>query len=155
MSAYRKKKKNTGVGCHSLLRGIFPTQESNQHPLALAGRFFASEPPGNRGRTALSVTFKGEINVKVYSCSAAGGRKLGAGVGARQAMDADGRARPAPTWSPRCLEEAGLPGEAGLLPERRGDPPKPSDLSLGTRLQGCLLGSPFQNLTKPRGGGGL
>ena len=25
--------KNTGVGCHALLQGIFPTQESNQHLL--------------------------------------------------------------------------------------------------------------------------
>ena len=27
--------KNTGVGCHFLLRGIFPTQESNPHLLHL------------------------------------------------------------------------------------------------------------------------
>ena len=34
--------KNIGVGCHFLLQGIFPTQESNPHLLssALAGRFF-------------------------------------------------------------------------------------------------------------------
>ena len=35
--------KNTGVGCHALLQGIFPTQGSNPHLLAspaLAGRFF-------------------------------------------------------------------------------------------------------------------
>ena len=25
----KKKKKNTGVGCHALLQGIFPTQELN------------------------------------------------------------------------------------------------------------------------------
>ena len=31
---------NTGVGCHFLLQGIFPTQELN------AGRFFTTEPPG-------------------------------------------------------------------------------------------------------------
>ena len=27
--------KNTGVGCHALLQGIFLTQGSNQHPLHL------------------------------------------------------------------------------------------------------------------------
>ena len=27
--------KNNGVGCHSLLQGIFPTQGSNLHPLSL------------------------------------------------------------------------------------------------------------------------
>ena len=27
--------KNTGVGCHALLQGIFPTQGSNLHPLHL------------------------------------------------------------------------------------------------------------------------
>ena len=32
--------KNTGVGCHSLLQGIFPAQGSNPHP-ELAGGFFA------------------------------------------------------------------------------------------------------------------
>ena len=31
--------KNTGVGCHALLHGIFPTQGSNPGPLR-AGRFF-------------------------------------------------------------------------------------------------------------------
>ena len=31
--------KNTGVGCHSLLQGIFPTQGSNPG-LCIAGRFF-------------------------------------------------------------------------------------------------------------------
>ena len=41
--------KNTGVGCHFLLQGIFPTQGSNLsllHLLALAGGFFTTEPPG-------------------------------------------------------------------------------------------------------------
>ena len=35
--------KNTGVGCHALLQGTFPTQRSNSHLLpspALAGGFF-------------------------------------------------------------------------------------------------------------------
>ena len=37
--------KNTGVGCHFLFQGIFPTQGSPVS-LALAGGFFATEPPG-------------------------------------------------------------------------------------------------------------
>ena len=36
--------KNTGVGCHFLLHGIFPTQGSNLSP-ALTGGFFTTEPP--------------------------------------------------------------------------------------------------------------
>ena len=31
----KKKKKNTGVGCHTLLQRFFPTQGSNPHPLWL------------------------------------------------------------------------------------------------------------------------
>ena len=40
----KKKKKNTGVGCHFLLQGIFPTQGSNSYLVspALAGGFFTS-----------------------------------------------------------------------------------------------------------------
>ena len=38
--------KNTGVGCHSLLQGIFPTQGIKPASPALAGGFFTSEPPG-------------------------------------------------------------------------------------------------------------
>ena len=41
--------KNTGVGCHLLLQGIFPTQESKPYLLcflALAGRFFTTVLPG-------------------------------------------------------------------------------------------------------------
>ena len=36
--------KNTGVGCHALLQGIFPTQGSNLQLMspALAGGFFTS-----------------------------------------------------------------------------------------------------------------
>ena len=42
--------KNTGVGCHFFLQGIFPTQRSNQSLLRLlhlASGFFVSELPGN------------------------------------------------------------------------------------------------------------
>ena len=35
--------KNTGVGCHFLLQGIFPTQEWNC-VLCVAGRFFITKP---------------------------------------------------------------------------------------------------------------
>ena len=38
--------KNTGVGCHFLLQGIFPTQESNTESPEQAGRVFNTEPPG-------------------------------------------------------------------------------------------------------------
>ena len=39
--------KNTGVGCHFLLQGIFLTQGSNPHlwSPALAGEFFTTGPP--------------------------------------------------------------------------------------------------------------
>ena len=38
--------KNTGVGSHFLLQGIFLTQESNPVSSALAGGFFTTVPPG-------------------------------------------------------------------------------------------------------------
>ena len=40
--------KNTGVGCHALLQGIFLTEESNLRLMspALTGRFFTIVPPG-------------------------------------------------------------------------------------------------------------
>ena len=42
LSPWNSSGKNTGVGCHFLLQGIFSTQESNLCllPPALAGRFF-------------------------------------------------------------------------------------------------------------------
>ena len=44
--------KNTGVGCHALLQGIFPTQGSNPRLLmssALAGRSLPLGPPKKPG----------------------------------------------------------------------------------------------------------
>ena len=38
--------KNTGVGCHALLQGIFPTQGLNPGPPALQVDSLLSEPPG-------------------------------------------------------------------------------------------------------------
>ena len=42
--------KNTGVGCHALLQGIFPNPGtkplSSTSPAVLAGRFFSTKPPG-------------------------------------------------------------------------------------------------------------
>ena len=35
LCAWHSPGKNTGVGCHALLQGIFPTQGSNQHLLRL------------------------------------------------------------------------------------------------------------------------
>ena len=42
----------TGVGCHSLLQGIFLSQESNTRlePTALVGGFFTIESPGSLRR---------------------------------------------------------------------------------------------------------
>ena len=37
--------KSTGVGCHALLQGIFPTRDQTQVS-CIAGRFFTTEPPG-------------------------------------------------------------------------------------------------------------
>ena len=38
--------KNTGVGCHFLLQGIFPDPGIEPVSSALTGRFFIAEPPG-------------------------------------------------------------------------------------------------------------
>ena len=38
--------KNTGVGCHALLQGIFQTQGSNPGPLHWQADYLPSEPPG-------------------------------------------------------------------------------------------------------------
>ena len=40
---------NTGVDCHSLLQGIFPTQIKPESPM-LEGDFLPSEPPGKLGQ---------------------------------------------------------------------------------------------------------
>ena len=42
--------KSTGVGCHYLLQGIFPSQGSNQGP-TLQTDTLPSEPPGNQAFT--------------------------------------------------------------------------------------------------------
>ena len=42
--------KNSGMGWHFLLQGVFPTQELNQHlhSSCIAGRFFTTKPPGRQ-----------------------------------------------------------------------------------------------------------
>ena len=45
--------KTTGVGCHFLLQGIFPTQRSNPAFPALAGIFSTSESPGKPIRSSI------------------------------------------------------------------------------------------------------
>ena len=47
--------KNTGVGCHFLLQGIFPTQGSKQSLVspALAGGFLTTAPPGKPIRVSI------------------------------------------------------------------------------------------------------
>ena len=37
--------KNTGVGCHALLQGIFPAQGRSSH---IDGGFFTTESPGKQ-----------------------------------------------------------------------------------------------------------
>ena len=65
--------KNTGVGCHFLLQGIFPTQESKLHLLqvpCVAGGFFTAEPPGKP--TIYKTDNQGESTVQhreLYSTS--------------------------------------------------------------------------------------
>ena len=51
--------KDTGVGCHFLLHGIFPTQSSNpslKYP-ALAGRWFTTEPPESPCSASCNISF--------------------------------------------------------------------------------------------------
>ena len=47
--------KNTGVGCHFLLQGIFPTQGSNPGLPHCRQMFVPSEPPGNTNKDLLMV----------------------------------------------------------------------------------------------------
>ena len=42
---------NTGVGCHALLQGIFPTHGSNPGPLAVQADSLSSELPGKPQET--------------------------------------------------------------------------------------------------------
>ena len=44
--------KNTGVGCHALLQGIFPTQDRTRSP-ALQADSLSSEPPGKPKNTGV------------------------------------------------------------------------------------------------------
>ena len=46
--------KDTGVGCHFLLQGIFSTQISNPHISCIAGGFFTTEPPGKPSKSHTS-----------------------------------------------------------------------------------------------------
>ena len=45
-SPWNSPGQNTGVGSHSLLQGIFPTQESNLGPLHWEHRVLVTAPPG-------------------------------------------------------------------------------------------------------------
>ena len=55
--------KNTGVGCHSLLQGIFPTQDGSHISCTptLAGRLFTTVPPGKpiEGRGGMNLDHGG------------------------------------------------------------------------------------------------
>ena len=67
--------KNTGVGSHSLLQGIFPTQGSNQFP-ALQADSLLSEPPRKPqiaidhyiNNTYLILSFQNKRIYKIYVC---------------------------------------------------------------------------------------
>ena len=60
--------KNTGVGCHSLLQGIIPTQESNLDLLHCREirDYLQSEPPGNPTPVYLPGEFYGQLD-GIYS----------------------------------------------------------------------------------------
>ena len=49
--------KSTGVGCHFLLQGIFPTQGSNPGLLNCRQMLLPSEPPGNPNETIRAAFF--------------------------------------------------------------------------------------------------
>ena len=71
LSPWDSSGKNTGVDCHFLLQGIFPTQGSSNPPSpmspAVAGRIFTTEPPGKpslcleRGNSKIKKTSKEAI----------------------------------------------------------------------------------------------
>ena len=49
--------KNTGVSCHALLQGIFPSQGSNPMSPSLQVSSLPSEPPGNLKNTGVGSLF--------------------------------------------------------------------------------------------------
>ena len=62
--------KNTGVGCHFLLPGIFPTQGSN--PLsspASAGKFFTTVPPGKPVCAVASFIYICDFIYFIFGCA--------------------------------------------------------------------------------------
>ena len=66
--------KNTGVGCHFLLQGIFPTQGSNLLSCVpcMAGRFFTTVPPEKPWYYLISPIwdFPGGSEGKASACNA-------------------------------------------------------------------------------------
>ena len=60
--------KNTGVGCHFFLQGIFPTQGSKPASPALAGGFFTTEPPGKPKIFIFMYLFIWLLQVLVAAC---------------------------------------------------------------------------------------
>ena len=68
---------NTGVGCHVLLQGIFPTQKSNPSLMspALAGRSLPLAPTGKPRVSHLSVHKKEHFKVSWSQCTFVFGTK--------------------------------------------------------------------------------
>ena len=63
-------RKNTGVGCHTLLQGIFQSQGSNPRLVspALTGEFFTTEPSGNITGSSRAPSFLGSPLSPTESC---------------------------------------------------------------------------------------
>ena len=60
--------KNTGVGCHFLLQGIFPTQRPNWHLLCLLHWQVGSLPVVLPGKPFIYSTVSNFLRVNTYAC---------------------------------------------------------------------------------------
>ena len=70
--------KNTGVGCHALLQGIFQTQGLNPGLPQLQADSLLSEPPGklkNTGMGSLSL-LQGNFPIQESNCGLLHGRQM-------------------------------------------------------------------------------
>ena len=106
--------KNTGVGCHFLLQGIFPTQESNPCHL-LADGFFTTEPPGKPIKNQLYFNFQKQTapnhhthtrvhGTYVYTDPPVTGRELLAGLRVTTSKSQAGMCPQGLRWTPTVNE---------------------------------------------------